>query len=252
MTYGSDIEALKRAVSRAGFWNWTDFDRNYTEAFAMGSKDMGPGIRGLQRKRGLRVDGAYGATTHRELKKMRVPVRDWKGDRKENAGQPVWDDYAAQVYRAYLPEMNEQDIRRFLVEFANIGLANPEQWHYRLYRPVVVEIDPANPKGTTDCSGSVIQAYNYAKRKSGLLVPDPAKQSWTGYGNTSYHEDDHPKTYGPYQVGDLAHYEGHVCYCIKRGSKYEADWWSFGSEPPSKRKLNYRSDFRFVCRPPLT
>jgi hypothetical protein len=58
-------------------------------------------------------------------------------------------------------------------------------------------------------------------------------------------------TSGSYQIGDLAHYDGHVCLCYHAGNAETADWWSFGSEPPSSRKLHYRSDFRKVVRPPL-
>jgi hypothetical protein len=53
-------------------------------------------------------------------------------------------------------------------------------------------------------------------------------------------------------VGDLAHYDGHVCLCFHPGNADSADWFSFGSEPPSKRKLHYRSDFKFVVRPPMS
>jgi len=55
----------------------------------------------------------------------------------------------------------------------------------------------------------------------------------------------------PYKIGDLAHYDGHVCLCYHPGNAETADWFSFGSEPPSKRKLYYRDDFRKVVRPPL-
>jgi len=76
-------------------------------------------------------------------------------------------------------------------------------------------------------------------------------QGWSGYGNTNYYEDDHPTVGAPYKIGDLAHYDGHVCLCYHPGNAETADWFSFGSEPPSKRKLYYRDDFRKVVRPPL-
>jgi hypothetical protein len=109
-----------------------------------------------------------------------------------------------------------------------------------------------NPSGSSirsDCSGSVIQAVHYAKQKTELAVSDPSKQNWSGYGNTDLYEDDWPTVSGSYDVGDLAHYQGHVTLCIKAGDWNASEWWSFGSEPPGRRKLSYRSDFRKVVRP---
>ena len=95
----------------------------------------------------------------------------------------------------------------------------------------------------------MLQATHHAKKVTGLAVKDPSKQNWSGYGNTDLYEDDWPKVSGSYLVGDLAHYDGHVTLCILKGSWDGSRWWSFGSEPCSKRKLDYRNDFRLVCRP---
>ena len=106
---------------------------------------------------------------------------------------------------------------------------------------------------TSDCSGSVIQAFHYAKRITGQPVKDPAKQGWSGYGNTDLYEDDWPKvTSGQYQIGDLGHYQGHVTLCIKPGDWDWSDWWSFGSEPPSSASsatapTSARSSGRSCC-----
>ena len=95
----------------------------------------------------------------------------------------------------------------------------------------------------------MLQAVWHAKVQTGLNVADPAKQNWSGYGNTDLYEDDWPTVTESYQVGDLGHYEGHVTLCILKGSWNGRRWWSFGSEPCSKRKLDYRNDFRKVVRP---
>jgi hypothetical protein len=246
-TPGDDIIAVKRAISRAGWWKWQEFSDDYTNGFAFGDANGG-GVWGFQKKRGIDPTGNYGEKTHKALRNAKVPPDG------EHPGEPAFDAYAADLYRGYkVPAENpEQRIRDKIVEFCNRGLKNPQCWNYYQVRAIDISVTPDAGEIYTDCSGSVIQAYHFAKRETGLAVKDPAKQNWSGYGNTSYYEDDHPKVSGSYKVGDLAHYDGHVTMCIKAGDWDTSDWWSFGSEPPSKRKLNYRSDFRYVCRPPLT
>jgi len=77
--------------------------------------------------------------------------------------------------------------------------------------------------------------------------------NYSDSGNTNT-EDDHPKvTDGRYDVGDLAHYDGHVTICRKAGDASRAVWTSHGEEAdPEPRALHYRPDFRFVVRPPLS
>ena len=165
-------------------------------------------------------------------------------DAFDGESQSLLKEEAAQV-----PDADIDDIRKAITEFCEKGMGS-SKWDYTQNRAVKVTVDPEGYVDS-DCSGSVVQAYDYARKKTGLDVPDPAKQGWSGYGNTSYYEDDHPTVSGSYLVGDLAHYDGHVCLCIKAGNADTADWWSFGSEPPSRRKLHYRTDFRKVVRPPL-
>jgi hypothetical protein len=141
-------------------------------------------------------------------------------------------------------------VRKAITSFCEQGIGEPD-WYYSQARAIAIAINPNGPS-TSDCSGSVIQAFYWASVQTGVNVPDPAQQGWSGYGNTQYYECEHPKvTDGKYQVGDLAHYDGHVTLCYHPGNAETADWWSFGSEPPSKRKLNYRDDFWKVVRPPL-
>lgn len=238
---GADVEAVKRAVSRAGYFPWQEFDRAYNEKIA-------DAVVAFQKAKGLGGDsgGAFGEPTFSKLKSSKVP----KGS--PNAGEACFDQKAADLYRNYkVPPAgsNVDRIRAALTEFCTKGLGS-SKWEYSQNREVDISVDPT-AYVESDCSGSVIQAFDYARRKTNLPIPDPSKQGWSGYGNTSYYEDDHPTVTGSYLVGDLAHYDGHVCLCIKAGSWDSSDWWSFGSEPPSKRKLNYRSDFRKVVRPPL-
>lgn len=234
---GNDVIAVKRAISRAGFFDWQTFDDSYNEKIA-------DAVQHFQRTMGIEDTGFYGEKTHDELRATKVPSGS------PNAGQTAFDDKAAELYRGYSVPGKADTIRKYMTEFCERGLNDPD-WVYRQDRAVDISVDPTG-RVRSDCSGSVIQIYWYASQKADLPVPDPAKQNWSGYGNTSYFEDDHPTvTDGQYRVGDLAHYEGHVCLCFHAGNRDTADWWSFGSEPPSKRKLNYRSDFRKVVRPPL-
>jgi hypothetical protein len=246
---GSDIKAVKRAISRAGFWKWQEFDDSYSNAFAHGGAD-GSGVSGFQRAHGIDGTGSYGEGTHNALRNANVP----KG--QANAGQDCFDSTAAQLYKSYAPPKPPpspvEQVQDYIVEFCEKALAHPGGWYYVQNRPVDTTVDPT---GTvhSDCSGSVIQIFGYAKAKSGLNVPDPAKQGWTGYGNTDYYMDDWPHIGGSYVIGDLGHYYAphHVVCCIKPGTWDTADWWSFGSEPPTRVKLGYRSDWRFAVRPKL-
>jgi hypothetical protein len=244
---GDDVIAVKRAISRAGFWKWQEFSDDYTNAFAHGDDENGNGVAGYQRSVGLDGTGTYGKNTHEKLRKAKVP----KGG--QHAGDDVFDGTACELYSGSTPPGSKTPVERVrekLVEFCTRAIAEPD-WYYSQNRAVDVSVNPNGPT-TSDCSGSTIQAFHYAKRETGLDVPDPSMQGWSGYGNTNYYEDDHPKvTSGSYQIGDLAHYDGHVCLCFKAGNADTADWFSFGSEPPSKRKLHYRTDFRKVVRPPL-
>jgi peptidoglycan hydrolase-like protein with peptidoglycan-binding domain len=60
---GDDVVGAKRAISRAGFWPWQDFDNAYSEAFAM------DGVRPFQQQNGLTASGNYGSATHEKLRK---------------------------------------------------------------------------------------------------------------------------------------------------------------------------------------
>jgi cell wall-associated NlpC family hydrolase len=59
---GIDVLAVKRAVSRAGFWPWQEFDETYSQAFAV------KGVGGFQKSVGLPVDHVYGQNTHAKLR----------------------------------------------------------------------------------------------------------------------------------------------------------------------------------------
>jgi hypothetical protein len=260
---GPDVVAYKRTVSRAGRWPWGTFDDTYSNGFSHGKAggNVGDsGVAGVQRQGGLDDTGWIGEKTFNLLRSIRIP------EGLPHAGEPAMDATAAklvaeawELYGGKEPADDkgaEERVRDSIVDFCNQGLANPGGWDYQLVRPLDVSVDPSGHV-VADCSMSAIQAFNYAKRKTGVDVPDPAKQGYSGYGNTDYYEVDHPRvTSGSYFVGDLAHYgsggdSSHVTVCIRAGDSSSSSWWSFGSEPPSRRSLYYRSDYLFVVRPPL-
>ena len=88
--------------------------------------------------------------------------------------------------------------------------------------------------------GSSILAYRYAMKKTGLDVADPAKQRFSGFGNTDLFEDDHPQiTDGQYGVGDLAHSGATCASAAKAGDASTSMWTSHGQESgPEARQLH--------------
>jgi hypothetical protein len=242
---GPTAEAVKRALAHLGFLVWDPpYDQHWNVI-------VDEAAAAWKRKRGIigqsSDDGSWGKGAH-DI--MRTAWYEKSGEQL-----PAFDEYSQELLQDEAKAHSggkspAEKVQAKIVEFCEQGLEHPGGWNYTQNRAVKVSVDPSG-NVNSDCSGSVIQAYHYAKRQTDLDVPDPAKQSWSGYGNTSYYEDDHPRVSGSYRVGDLAHYDGHVCLCIKAGNWDSSDWWSFGSEPPSRRKLAYRSDFRYCCRPPL-
>lgn len=73
---GVDIVAVKRAISRAGFFPWQDFDDSYNENFAM------KGVKPFQQANGLTASGNYGEATHERLRNTRRKgsLDDWAFD----------------------------------------------------------------------------------------------------------------------------------------------------------------------------
>jgi len=239
------IEALKRAMVRLGFLDKppSELDQYWSKGSMF---DQAWGEWSL--KKGFQDDSVYGEGKWEENRKIKVPAG------KAHAGEYALDSYAQKLIRDEKAQGGSspaiEQVRKKIVAFCEQGLKKPGLWNYTQNRAVDLTVDPwGGATINSDCSGSVLQAVHYAKRITGLAVQDPAKQNWSGYGNTDLYEDDWPKVSNSYLVGDLGHYEGHVTLCILKGSWDSSRWWSFGSEPCSKRKLDYRNDFRLVCRP---
>jgi hypothetical protein len=94
---GSDVEAYKRTVSRAGRWPWQTFDQAFSNGFAHGtSGDVGStGVAGVQRQLGFDADtGWIGPATFNALRSIRIP------DGLPNAGQTAMDTRAVELINA--------------------------------------------------------------------------------------------------------------------------------------------------------
>jgi hypothetical protein len=102
---GKDVQALKRMVSRAGFWDWQDFDRSYTNAFAHGATGKtgsGPGVDGLRKALGIGDgSGTLNERCYHALLYGKVPKTDWRGTPKQHAGQWICDSTSAQLLAEY-------------------------------------------------------------------------------------------------------------------------------------------------------
>jgi hypothetical protein len=240
---GNTALAVKRAMAHLGFIPWEPdrWDNQWNQA-------LNDAVAEWKAKRGLvpegSTDGSWGQKAHDQMRTV------WYSEAKK----PAFDGESQRLLKeekaaAKPPPPPAGSWDKHLTEFCEQAINEP--WDYSQNRAIDVTVDPNDDSVNSDCSGSVIQAFHYANRKSGQNVPDPSKYNYAGWGNTWDDEDGHPKvTNGQYKVGDLAHYDGHVTVCYHPGNSDTADWFSFGSEPPSKRKLYYRTDFKFVVRPP--
>ena len=77
VTNGDDIVAVKRAISRAGYFKWQKFDDAYNETFAM------EGVKEFQKHAGLIATGNYGQATHDALRSTRSKGKpdEWAFDK---------------------------------------------------------------------------------------------------------------------------------------------------------------------------
>ena len=86
---GDDVIGVKRAISRAGFFPWQEFDDAYNEKIEAA-------VHAFQKAKAIKV-GPYIAGTHSKLKAANVPSG------KPQAGEDCFDDRGAALYKQYLP-----------------------------------------------------------------------------------------------------------------------------------------------------
>lgn len=248
---GPTAIALKRALSRLGFLPWREFDDQY-------NKKLEEAMRKFQGATGIKPTGQYGRGSWTVLRDQIIEGPDGTQHRGEYALDFPARTLLQNEAKVLFNSEREQSVQGYISEFWTIAISNAGAWHYDDdFRPVDVNANPREG-GKSDCSGMVIQARSYAKRKTGLSVLDPAKQNWTGFGNTDWYEDDWPKVGAPFRVGDLAHFHSsrHVIECITAGSVQTAVWGSNGREAaPELVRLatynRYPDEFLYVVRPAI-
>jgi hypothetical protein len=253
---GDDVMAVKRIVSHAQRWlPWapSQWDHRYSKPFAMGkgTGNVGDsGVRGFQRQEGLPQTGEVDDTTYQRMRRALIPEGPRQGDH-------VLDAVSILLIKAAIDEFSPAGkiakVRAAISDFCERSEAVEELWHYTQRRPFTGLGLAPERNHENDCSSYVILAYYWARQVTGILVPDPSKYRYSGYGNTWDDLDGHPRVItGNYLVGDLANYDGHVTVCRKAGNATSSVWSSFGQESgPEATTLYYRGDLRYVSRPPL-
>jgi hypothetical protein len=95
---GSDVEAYKRTVSRAGRWRWQPFDQAYSNGFAHGKSGGNvaeSGIAGVQRQGKITPDSGWvGRDTFNLLRSIRIPAG------LPHAGEAAMDARAVELVNA--------------------------------------------------------------------------------------------------------------------------------------------------------
>lgn len=73
---GDDVIAVKRAISRAGYFPWRKYDNAYNNRFAI------DGVKEFQKASGLSAGGIYGKATHDKLRNTRCKNKpdEWAFD----------------------------------------------------------------------------------------------------------------------------------------------------------------------------
>lgn len=173
---GNTAEAVKRALAHLGFLVWDPpFDQHWNAKVDEAAAEW-------KRKRGIipagSDDGSWGKKAHDMMRTA------WY--EKDGEHLPAFDDYSQELLQdekagqSAPSDDGEEKWRSFLTEFCEKAIGEP--WNYSQNRAIDVSVDPNDDDNDSDCSGSVIQAYAYANRKSGKEVPDPAKYNYAGWG----------------------------------------------------------------------
>jgi hypothetical protein len=254
---GPDVLAVKRAVWRGGRWEGpaSRFDDVYSKGFALGvgGNVVETGLAGFQRQMRLSATGQMGDETYQSLRYARVP------DSFPHGGEPLFDAYAVELLEqaaADPPGLGDaDDVRSAIESYCRQCIANEPGWHYVQQRPMESLGRSPQSGGYSDCSEHSTAAYYWARKQTGIAVPDPNGRGFDGYGYTGTLINN-PTAAAPYQIGDLALYgsspsaTSHVCTCYQPGSAGSSLWCSHGSEEaPYSVPLMYRADLIRVVRP---
>jgi hypothetical protein len=98
---GSDVAAIKRAVSRSGHWPWQPFDEAFSNMFSHGASGnvSDNGLAGLQRQNDVDATGWMGEHTYNLIRSARIP---WG---LPHAGEPLLDAVAIGLLEEYAKQL---------------------------------------------------------------------------------------------------------------------------------------------------
>lgn len=241
---GPTAKALKRALFRLKYIDvdLAELDEHYNRKLEQAMKNWQKSLTDVQ------PSGQYGEGSWNAMRAAKVLDGPHKGEY-------AMDELARKLVRLEWEATQvptSDDVRAAIAMFCVKAEQSEVKWSYSQRRPYTGVGLPPEQAHVNDCSSYVILAYHWAKTQTGVNVPDPSHYSYNGYGNTWDNLDGHPRVTSPYQVGDLAHYDGHVTICRKSGTSTTAVWSSMGSNAgPRTEALYYRDDFLFVVRPSL-
>jgi hypothetical protein len=180
---GDDILAVKRTISRAGFWPWGQFDDVYYEKFSKGDRNrLGmlikgkQGVVGLQKRLKIQPTGFYGKATHEASLKLRVP----KGLPHE--GELIWDQSAINLYRGFEDLTPAEEKVKEIFSWWQYLVDREPSVHYDQGRPINIILRGEKPPRiplSEDCSGTFLSCAWLA----GAKTPDPW-YGYKGYGST--------------------------------------------------------------------
>ena len=181
---GDDIKAIKRVVSRAGFWPWGEFNKIYSDEFAHGviNKKTGKpfkgreGVAGFKGSMGLKSDGIWNENAHLKSQVIRVPKP------KIHAGELAWDQFAYNLYKGYEWLTPAEEMLEDIYSWWDWMVGKEPSIYYSQTRPIpMIRAGTKPPKLPFwgDCSGTFIGAAWLAGAKS----PD-TRYGYSGAGNT--------------------------------------------------------------------
>lgn len=231
-TRGVDVVAVKRALARAGFLSWRNFDRVYNRRTVRAVQE-------LQRRAGIQPSGHYGFPTHEALRLSR---------RQGSDHEWAFDAYGVHLIRKRIKEDAKTELevaQEAIADACAFWIAHRGEIGYAQIRPFPV-VDPPTIIRRTDCSGFVTTVIYAAGG------PDPNGRGYDGFGYTGTLVSRGVRVgVVDLRVGDLVFYgrttnpspafpvgsPTHVAIAI--GGGYVA---SHGSEPgPMKLDADYRS-----------
>ena len=181
---GDDVLAVKRALSRAGFIPWQDFNKTYGEQAIKGCKEFQKSV-GIKGNDGGPPQGNYGESTHKKLLKAKA----------EDKHEWAFDDYSIKLYKGYTsgagagrdatmnhhqkrvgytenPANSNCDNRSDGIRTAQLHTAGGDDW--LLYQPwcgcwCYYGLEAGGVAGLGSWMASVASIEEYAKQKQGCF-----------------------------------------------------------------------------------